>query len=123
VAENHEVRFEEYRCEDCEFIAVAYGIVSRTLMSAIDAARDEGIKVGMLRPISLWPFPAPRLKELARTVRSILVAECSMGMLIDDVKLAVECKIPVHLYSRTGGNIPSADELLNAIRRLKEDAP
>jgi len=123
MAENAEVRFEEYRCEDCEYIAVAYGIVSRILMSAVDAAREEGIKVGMLRPVSLWPFPVSRLKALARTVRSILVAECSMGMLIDDVKLAVECKIPVHLYSRTGGNIPSADELVNAIRRLKEGAP
>ncbi|MEW5701471.1 MAG: 3-methyl-2-oxobutanoate dehydrogenase subunit VorB [Candidatus Zixiibacteriota bacterium] len=120
--EADEVRFEEYRCEDCEYITVAYGIVSRVLMSAVDAARDEGIKVGMLRPISLWPFPAPRLLELSRTLRSILVAECSMGMLIEDVKLATECRVPVQLYSRTGGNIPSAEELLNAIRRLKESA-
>ncbi|MBI3871489.1 MAG: 3-methyl-2-oxobutanoate dehydrogenase subunit VorB [candidate division Zixibacteria bacterium] len=121
--EQHEVRFEEYRLDDCEYVAVAYGIVSRLLMSAIDQARAEGIKVGMLRPITLWPFPAPRLKELAHTAKAILVAECSTGMLIDDVRLAVECRIPVQLCSRTGGNVPGIAELVAAIGRLRESAP
>ncbi|HUU46303.1 MAG TPA: 3-methyl-2-oxobutanoate dehydrogenase subunit VorB, partial [Acidobacteriota bacterium] len=118
--EKNEIRYEEYRLEDCELVAVAYGVVSRILMSAIDQARDEGIKVGMLRPITLLPFPVPRLKELARSVKGMLVAECSTGMLIDDVKLAIECARPVELCARYGGNIPSAEELLNAIRKLKE---
>lgn len=121
--EKTEVRFEEYRLEDCEYVAVAYGIVSRILMTAIDEARDAGIKIGMLRPITLWPFPNARLKELSRHVKGMLVAECSTGMLIDDVKLAIECAIPVRLHSRFGGNIPTATELGNAIRQLQEELP
>jgi len=122
-AEKHEVRFEEYRLDDCEYVAVAYGIVSRLMMTAVDEARDAGIKIGMLRPITLWPFPKKRLRELSRHVKGMLVSECSTGMLIDDVRLAIECSVPVQLYSRVGGNIPSAMELLGAIRKLQEDLP
>ena len=121
--EKREVRFEEYHLEDCDYVAVAYGIVSRILMTAIDEARAAGIKIGMLRPITLWPFPNVRLKELSRTVKGMLVAECSTGMLIDDVKLAIECAVPVRLYSRVGGNIPTTTELGNAIRQLQEELP
>lgn len=119
--EKTEVRFEEYRTGDCEFVAVAYGIVSRILMSAVDQARDEGIKVGMLRPITLWPFPTAPLRSLAQRVKGMLVAECSMGMLVDDVKLAIDCRVPVRLYSRTGGNIPSVAELVTAIGKMQEE--
>ncbi len=121
--EKNEVRFEEYRLDDCEYVAVAYGIVSRLMMTAVDEARDAGIKIGMLRPITLWPFPKKRLFELSRHVKGILVSECSVGMMIDDVRLAIECHVPVQLYSRVGGNIPSAVELLGAIRKLQEDLP
>jgi len=121
--EEKEVRFEEYRLDDCDYVAVAYGIVSRLMMTAVDEARDAGIKVGMLRPITLWPFPKKRLWELSRHVKGMLVAECSVGMLVDDVKLAIECHVPVHLYTRVGGNIPSAAELLGAIRKLQEELP
>jgi pyruvate/2-oxoacid:ferredoxin oxidoreductase alpha subunit len=119
--EAHEIRYEEYRLEDCDYVAVAYGVVSRILMSAVDEARAEGIKVGMFRPITLWPFPNARLLELSKSVKGLLVAECSKGMLIDDVKLAIECSRPVRLCSRYGGNIPAAAELLQAIRALKEE--
>jgi pyruvate/2-oxoacid:ferredoxin oxidoreductase alpha subunit len=121
--EKNEVRFEEYHLDDAEYVTVAYGVVSRLMMSAIDQARAAGIKVGMLRPITLWPFPKQRLKDLAQDVKGFLVSECSTGMLIDDVKLAIECSKPVQLYSRVGGNIPSAAELLGAIRKLQEDLP
>ncbi|HWO57022.1 MAG TPA: 3-methyl-2-oxobutanoate dehydrogenase subunit VorB [bacterium] len=116
--EKNEVRFEEYRLEDADYVTVAYGIVSRVLMSAVDQARAAGIKVGMLRPITLWPFPAPRLKQLAGHVKGILVSECSTGMMVEDVKLAVECRVPVQFYGRNGGNIPSARELYDAIVKL-----
>ncbi len=119
--EKNEVRYEAYRLDDCEYVAIAYGIVSRLLMAAVDEARDMGIKVGMLRPITLWPFPVTRLRELSRSVKGMLVAECSTGMLVDDVKLAIECAVPVQLYSRVGGNIPTSVELLGAIQKLQED--
>ena len=116
--EHNEVRFEEYRLDDAEYVAVAYGIVSRVLMTAIDQARVAGIKVGMLRPVTLWPFPVKELDRLSRQAKGMLVAECSKGMLIDDVKLAIECRLPVQLYARNGGNIPSAQELYDAILKL-----
>jgi len=116
--EKNEVRYEEYRLDDAEYVTVAYGIVSRVLMSAIDQARAAGIKVGMLRPITLWPFPIAALDRLSRKAKAMLVAECSKGMLVDDVKLAIECRIPVKLHSRNGGNIPSQQELFEAIVKL-----
>jgi pyruvate/2-oxoacid:ferredoxin oxidoreductase alpha subunit len=116
--EKHEVRYEGYRLDDAEYVTVAYGIVSRVLMTAIDLARAEGIKVGMLRPITLWPFPVYALDQAARKAKGMLVAECSKGMMVDDVKLAIECRIPVQLHSRNGGNIPSAQELYEAIVKL-----
>ncbi|GAB4314620.1 MAG: 3-methyl-2-oxobutanoate dehydrogenase subunit VorB [Candidatus Zixiibacteriota bacterium] len=119
--EKHEVMFEEYRTDDCEILTVAYGIVSRVLMTAIDEARKQGIKVGMLRPITLWPFPKKPFQELAKRVKKILVAECSTGMLIDDVKLATECRVPTQLYYRTGGNIPGTEELLTVIKKMQEE--
>jgi pyruvate/2-oxoacid:ferredoxin oxidoreductase alpha subunit len=116
--EKNEVRYEGYHLDDAEYVAVAYGIVSRVLMTAIDQARAAGIKVGMLRPITLWPFPVGALDQVSRRIKGMLVAECSKGMMIDDVKLAIECRIPVQLYSRSGGNIPSTQELYDAIVKL-----
>jgi len=116
--EKNETRYEEYRLDDAEYVTVAYGIVSRVLMTAIDQARAAGIKVGMLRPITLWPFPVKELDRLSRQAKGMLVAECSKGMLVDDVKLAIECRLPVQLYARNGGNIPSAQELYDAILKL-----
>lgn len=118
--EKNEVRCEEYRLADAEYVTVAYGIVSRVLMTAIDQARDAGIKVGMLRPITLWPFPKLALDKISRRVKGMLVTECSKGMMVDDVKLAIECRLPVQLYTRNGGNIPSTQELYDAIVKLSK---
>jgi pyruvate/2-oxoacid:ferredoxin oxidoreductase alpha subunit len=115
-----EVRFEEYRIEGAEYVAVAYGIVSRILESAIDMARDKGIKIGMLRPITLWPFPQQRLRELAQNVKGMLVVEMSTGQMVDDVRLAVEGRTPVRLYGRVGGNVPGAQEIYEQIVKLRE---
>jgi 2-oxoisovalerate ferredoxin oxidoreductase alpha subunit len=114
-AEEKEVRFEEYRLEDAEHVVIGYGIVSRLLKSAVDQARSQGAKVGLLRPITLWPFPTGRIRALAETVEDFLVAELSMGQMVEDVRLAVEGRCPVRFYGRVGGNVPSADELLQQI--------
>jgi 2-oxoisovalerate ferredoxin oxidoreductase alpha subunit len=117
--EENEIRFEEYRLDDAEHVVIGYGIVSRVLKTAVDQARKEGIKVGLLRPITLFPFPSARIMQLAERVNDFLVAELSTGQLVDDVRLAVLGKKPVSLYFRTGGHVPSANELLDQIHRLE----
>jgi len=113
--EANEVRFEEYRVEDADLVCIGFGVVSRILQSAIDAARDEGHKVGMLRPISLWPFPSKRLAQLAEEGRKMLVVEMNKGQMVDDVRLAVQHRVPIGFYSRVGGNVPSSAELYEQI--------
>lgn len=110
-----EVRYEEIYTDDAELVLVAYGITSRIARSAIEKARREGIKVGMLRPISLWPFPTLPLSELSNTAKAFLTVEMSAGQMIEDVRLAVGNLIPVHFYGRTGGMIPSPKEIYNKI--------
>ncbi len=121
--EENEAMYEEYRTEDAEYLAVAIGIVSRVMMTAIDLAREEGIKFGLLRPITLWPFPKKQLAKWGRKAKAILVSELSKGQMIDDVKLAVNCGLPVDFHGRSGGNVPSPQELLSALRKLREDHP
>jgi pyruvate/2-oxoacid:ferredoxin oxidoreductase alpha subunit len=121
--ERTEVLFEEYRTEDAEYLAVAFGILSRVMMTAIDLAREEGIKIGLFRPITLWPFPKKPLGAWTGRARAILVAELSTGQMIEDVKLAVACKPPVDFYGRSGGMVPTPQELLRVIRKLREDHP
>lgn len=118
--EAEEVRYEEYEIEDAEVVAIGFGIVSRVLRSAIEWLRREGIKAGLLRPITLWPFPSKRIAELAESdrVRSFLVSEMSNGQMVKDVELAVKGRKPVHFYGRMGGNIPSEAELREQISRL-----
>lgn len=116
-----EVRWEEYKLDDAEYAVVGYGIVSRLLKTAIDLARAQGIKVGLLRPITLFPFPTAQIEKMADRVRDILVVELSTGQMIDDVRLAVSGKRPVHLYYRTGGNVPTAEDLLARIRKMTEE--
>ena len=98
---------------------IGYGIVSRLLKTAVDMAREKGIKVGLLRPITLWPFPTAKIAELAGRVKDFLVVELSTGQMVDDVRLAVNGKRPVSHYGRTGGNTPTALELLEQIRKLE----
>ncbi len=119
--EKKEAMYEEYRMEDAEIAIAAFGIAARVSRNAIDAARSEGIKVGMVRPITLWPFPkAPFAKSLA-TVKQWISVELSMGQMIEDVRLATECRVPVTLCNRVGGMIPSPDQVLESIRKAAKE--
>src|SRR3954468_4043589 len=106
-----EQRWETYCTDDADFLVVGYGIVSRVLRSAVDYAREQGVKVGLFRPVSLWPFPSEALVEAAERVRNVTVVELSTGQMIEDVKLAVNGSTPVDFYSRVGGNVPSVNEI------------
>ncbi len=110
-----EVRFEEYMTEDADYLFVAYGSASRICMKSIEIAREKGIKVGLLRPITLYPFPNKVLSELSNKVKGILTVELNAGQMVEDVKLAVDCKIPVEFFGRNGGIIPSPNEIVEAL--------
>jgi len=109
-----EVMVEEYRTEDAEYVFTGFGIVSRILRSAVDELRKQGLKVGLIRPISLVPFPEKELAALADRVKSFLCVELNNGQMLQDVKLAIQCRRPVHFYNRMGGNIPTTDEVVQA---------
>ena len=113
--EKNEAMWEEYMMEDAEICVVAFGIASRVAKNAVVAARNEGIKVGLIRPITLWPFPTEAFAK-AENVKAFVSVELSMGQMIEDVKLATQCKKPVSLCNRCGGMIPSPDEVLEAIK-------
>ncbi|MGE0090108.1 MAG: 3-methyl-2-oxobutanoate dehydrogenase subunit VorB [Bacteroidales bacterium] len=115
--EKNEVRFEEIQTKDAEYLFVAYGTSSRICQKSIQMARAKGIKVGLLRPITLFPFPSARLFELSKQVKGILTVEMSAGQMIEDVKLSVKCSIPVEHYGRMGGIIPSPAEVLTALEQ------
>ncbi len=122
LAAERERRWETYRAGDADILFVGYGIVSRVLRSAVDLARQRGIRAGLFRPISLWPFPAPELREAARGVRSIISVELSTGQMTEDVRLTMNGEVPVALYSRVGGNVPQAEEILEHIPVLERSA-
>jgi 2-oxoglutarate ferredoxin oxidoreductase subunit alpha len=113
ISEN-EVRFKEYFTDDAEYLIVAFGTVARICLKAIEDAREKGIKIGLLRPITLWPFPNERIKELAKQVKGILTVELNAGQMIEDVRLAAECSVPVYHFGRMGGMIPSPTEIIDA---------
>ena len=104
--EENEVQYEMYHTEDAELVFVAYGTVSRIVKTTVDQLREEGYKVGLIRPKTLWPFPKEAFKQIPNA-KNLLVVEMSLGQMIDDVKLASECKLPVEFYGRSGGMIPS----------------
>jgi len=106
-----EPRWETYLAEDAEVLVVGYGIVSRVLRSAVEQARREGIRVGLFRPITLWPFPSEALARAADRVQKVLVVELSNGQMVEDVRLAVNGRVPVDFYARVGGNVPSIEEV------------
>ncbi|MBQ6997831.1 MAG: 3-methyl-2-oxobutanoate dehydrogenase subunit VorB [Oscillospiraceae bacterium] len=118
--EQTEAMWEEYMMEDADICVVAFGIASRVAKNAIVAARQEGIKVGLIRPITLWPFPKAVLNKAADQVKGFVSVELSMGQMIEDVRLATECKRPVALCNRCGGMIPSPDEVLESIRNAEK---
>jgi len=115
--EKNEVRYEEIQTEDAEYLIVAYGTSSRICQKTIQLARAKGIKLGMLRPITLFPFPKKRLAELANQVKCMLSVEMSAGQMVEDVQLAVNGKIPVDHYGRMGGMIPSPGEILKVVEQ------
>ncbi len=122
LVEENEVMYEEYMMDDAEICIAAFGIAARIAKNAINEARKQGIKVGLIRPITLWPFPTAPFKKAANQVKEIISVELSMGQMIEDVKLASECKVPVTLCSRTGGMIPSPEQVLEAIKRANGGA-
>jgi 2-oxoisovalerate ferredoxin oxidoreductase alpha subunit len=111
VVQENEALYETYMAEDAEVLVVGYGIVSRILRSTVDMARMQGMKVGLFRPITLWPFPSKQLAKAADRVACIMTVELSTGQMVEDVKLAVNGKVPVEFYGRVGGNVPSAEEI------------
>ncbi len=114
--EENEVRYEEYHLDDAKFVIMGFGIVSRMLRSAVEQLRSEGLKVGLLRPITLFPFPKKQIKELAERGAAFFVSEMSNGQMLDDVRLATEMKVPVHFYNRMGGNVPTTEDLIEQIK-------
>ncbi len=116
--EENEVMYESFMMEDAEYAVVAFGIAARVAKNAIIAARAEGIKVGMIRPITLWPFPTKVLEAAADQVKGFLSVELSMGQMIEDVRLATHDKKPVYLCNRTGGMIPSPEQVLESIKNM-----
>ena len=115
----NEVRVEEYRMDDAEIVAIGYGSSSRVIRSAVDIARDRGIRLGMFRPITLFPFPETEIARLAdRGLKGILTVEMSDGQLVDDVNLALKGKMISDLHNRMGGNVPSALGILEKISEL-----
>jgi 2-oxoisovalerate ferredoxin oxidoreductase alpha subunit len=110
-ARERETRHELYQAEGAEVLLVGFGIVSRVLRTTAEAARKEGLKVGLFRPITLWPFPARALQEAAANVQRVVVVELSNGQLVEDVRLTLNGRVPVEFYSRVGGNVPSVEEL------------
>ena len=120
--EENEAMYEEYMMEDAEICIAAFGIAARVSKNAINEARKQGIKVGMIRPITLWPFPKAAFRKAADQVKSFISVELSMGQMIEDVRLASECKKPVTLCNRAGGMIPSPAEVLEAIKKANGGA-
>lgn len=114
----NEVRFEEMNTGDAEFLFVAYGLSARICQKAMDIAREKGIKVGLLRPITLYPYPYQKLKEFSEQVKFMLCVELNCGQMVEDVKLAVEGKTPVEFYGRLGGMVPTPEEIVEQLEIL-----
>jgi 2-oxoglutarate ferredoxin oxidoreductase subunit alpha len=119
--EKNEVLCEQYRVEDAEIVLVAYGTTARIVRAAVNKARTQGIRAGLIRPITLWPFPAEQINKAAEEFRIFLTVEMSMGQMVEDVKLAAAGKAPVLFYGRTGGVIPEVSELLDVIGKMKNE--
>jgi len=116
--EKNEVLCEQYEVDDADIVVVAYGVAARIVQGAVARAREEGIKVGWIRPITLWPFPTEQISRAANELRIFLTVEMSTGQMVEDVKLAVAGKAPVVFYGRPGGGVPTVDELLDKIKQL-----
>lgn len=115
IIEENETMYEEYMVDDADIVIAAFGIAARVSKNAVNEARKQGIKVGLIRPITLWPFPKAPFEKAAEHAKAFISVELSMGQMIEDVKLATNCKRPVTLCNRVGGMIPSPEQVLEAI--------
>ena len=113
-----EVRYEMQCCEDADYVIVAFGSAARIAEKSIESAREQGIKVGLFRPITLWPFPTQEIHHLAESTKGILVAEINAGQMVEDVRLAVNGLVPVAHFGRLGGIVPEPEEIVEALKRL-----
>ena len=113
-----EVRYETLCCDDAEYVIVAFGSAARLTQKAIEMAREEGIKVGLLRPITLWPFPSKQIAELARGKKGVLVVEINAGQMVQDVRLAINGALPVEQFGRLGGIVPEPEEIVEALKKM-----
>lgn len=120
--EKNEVRYQEYFTEDADYLMVAFGSVARICLKAIELLREQGIKVGLIRPITLWPFPTKAIHDLGTRMKGVLTVELNAGQMIDDVRLAVECKVPVAHFGRMGGIVPNPNEIVDAFLKEFPDA-
>ncbi|MFW6221986.1 MAG: transketolase C-terminal domain-containing protein, partial [Bacteroidota bacterium] len=111
-----DVQYQEFQCEDAEYLLVAFGSVSRICQRAVEDARKKGIKAGLIRPVTLFPFPEKRIAELAKNIKGILTVEMNAGQMAEDVRLAVNGKTNVQFYGRMGGMIPQPDDIVNNIQ-------
>ena len=118
IIKEKEQRYEAHDIEDADIIVTAYGTTSRVVESAIKTVRAEGIKAGVIRPITLWPFPEKIFAKAAKTAKAFLSVEMSMGQMVEDVKLAVNGMAPVYFFGRTGGIIPTPQEIADEIRKI-----
>jgi len=116
--QKNEVICEQYEVDDAEIVVVAYGVAARIVRGAVNKAREDRIKAGWIRPVTLWPFPTEQISKAADELRIFLVVEMSCGQMVEDVKLAVAGKAPVVLYGRPGGGVPTVDEILERIKQL-----
>lgn len=116
-----EVRYETHLLDDADYIIVAFGSAARITEKAVEIARSQGIKVGLFRPITLWPFPSKQLDEVAKGKKGILVAEINAGQMIEDVSLAVNCKIRTEHFGRLGGIVPEPEEIVSALKKMKAE--
>jgi 2-oxoglutarate ferredoxin oxidoreductase subunit alpha len=112
---------EHFHTDDAEFLIVAYGLAARVAQGAVEMARARGIRAGLLRPITLFPYPSAAIAELAERVRGVLVVEMNAGQMVEDVRLAVEGRVPVSFYGRMGGIIPTPDEVVRALEKMVKE--
>jgi 2-oxoglutarate ferredoxin oxidoreductase subunit alpha len=122
IVEENEPMWEEYMMEDAEYCVVAFGIASRVAKNAVVAARAAGIKVGLIRPITLWPFPKQAISNACDKVKAFLTVEMSMGQMVDDVRLAVNGRKPVEFFGHTGGIVPTPAEVVEAVKAMMGSA-
>ena len=116
--EENEVKYEAYKTDDAEFVLTAYGSTARICKNAVDELRNQGIKAGLIRPITLWPFPYDAYKKHTKNAKTILTVEMSMGQMVEDVRLAVNGTLPVHFFGRTGGNVPYPNEIIDEVKKI-----